>query len=105
MVTSQECHHIDYPFKELLSAVIPSCYLIKNLSVLDKQDPFAIAGCKRIMGNHQNSGFQFLIQLSEIFQQHAGGLGIQSACRLICQYQGRICYDCSCAGYTLLLSP
>jgi hypothetical protein len=64
LFTSQHCQTIQYPVVKF-SSVIFAYDLHADFSVLDENDPFAIAGGIRVVGYQQDGGVHFLVHFPE----------------------------------------
>ena len=77
---------------------------INHLSVLNHQNTVSDLRDLIIMGNHYNCLSIFFCCHLKQSDYLITGLRIKIACRLICKYNFRTIYQCSCNCYSLLLS-
>ena len=76
-------HYIYDLIEKALFVSFAPADLAENPTVLNKKNAGSIAGCKSIVGHHQNGRSAFLIHAHKAVQQHPGSLGIQGAGRLV----------------------
>ena len=87
------------------SAVMSLTQFREDFPVPEKEDTIGIAGCKSVMGYHENRSAHLFVDTLHGGQKHLRGMAVQSSCGFVCQKQPGIVDESHCTGAACFWPP